>query len=605
MKPVDLIGCGALNLDLIYRLPRTFPLWDELGPPGTEQLMDASVRKAVDEALAHVDPVRAGGGQAANTVHALARLGYGAAMVGRVGADEDGAVPARRAGPGRRPPGAPRGRHRPRLRAARRGRRAPQPRLAGGQRRVRGRRPAQARCRAPASPSSRSFVGDEPLEAQLALLERLPADVEVAFDPGEIYARKGVKRFLPILQRCAYLFSTETELEMLCGLSLPESLDFLLNAGVGLVIVKMGGRGARLVGRRVDLYVPPLPAEVVDVTGAGDLFAAGFLAAMIEQAGLESAGRLAAWAAQPRHLRPRPQRLPGRGRLARAPRRGARRGRGRRPARERLVRVGWLSTGRDQAASNLLSDVVARAQQDDVPLEIGAVFCDRERGEAPESDRFLDLVDRLGIPAVTLSSRASWAEAQKLGVSRAAWRNEYHRGVAELLIPYRLGVLVLAGYMLIASPALCRRFAILNLHPALPGGPKGMWQQVIWELLENEADETGAMIHLATAQLDRGPVVSYFRFPLRGPDWDPLWEQFRAKRKTMSVEEIAAAEGEDEPLFAEIRRRGEVREIPLLYQTLRQFAEGKLNTANGCVFAESARLPLDLTEQVDAEVEGR
>jgi ribokinase len=84
---------------------------------------------------------------------------------------------------------------------------------------------------------------------------------------------------------------------MLCGLSLPESLDFLLNAGVGLVIVKMGGRGARLVGRRVDLYVPPLPTEVVDVTGAGDLFAAGFLAAMIEQAGIESAGRLAAWAA--------------------------------------------------------------------------------------------------------------------------------------------------------------------------------------------------------------------------------------------------------------------------------------------------------------------
>ena len=46
----------------------------------------------------------------------------------------------------------------------------------------------------------------------------------------------------------------------------------------------------------------------------------------------------------------------------------------------------------------------------------------------------------------------------------------------------------------------------------------------------------------------------------------------------MSVEEIAAAEGEDEPLFAEIRRRGEVREIPLLYHTIRQFAEGKLNT---------------------------
>lgn len=266
------------------------------------------------------------------------------------------------------------------------------------------------------------------------------------------------------------------------------------------------------------------------------------------------------------------------------------------------MRIGWFSTGRDQAACNLLADVVARAQRDDVPLEIGAVFSDRERGEAPESDRFLGLVQRLGLPAITLSSRASWAAAQELGVSRADWRNTYHRNVADLLVPYNLGVLVLAGYMLITSAELCRRFAILNLHPALPGGPKGMWQDVIWDLLEAEAEETGAMIHLATAQLDRGPVVAYFRLPLRGPDWDPLWQQWHVKRETMSVREIAAAEGEAEPLFAEVRRRGEIREIPLLYLTLRQFADGKLNTANGGVFAESTRLPLDLTELVDAEV---
>jgi len=296
MRPVDLIGCGALNLDLIYRLPRSFPLWDELGPPGTEQLMSAAVFKAVDEALANVDPVRAGGGQAANTVNALARLGYAATMVGRVGADEHGRFLLAELAPGDS-----------RLvhREGETGRVYVLLDEDGERRNLVW--PAANDAFSPADlpkrlPRTRfalfsSFAGDGPLEAQLALLERLPAGVDVAFDPGEIYARKGVKRFLPILQRCAYLFSTETELEMLCGLSLPESLDFLLNAGVGLVIVKMGGRGARLVGRRVDLYVPPLPAEVVDVTGAGDLFAAGFLAAMIEQAGLESAGRLAAWAA--------------------------------------------------------------------------------------------------------------------------------------------------------------------------------------------------------------------------------------------------------------------------------------------------------------------
>ena len=97
-------------------------------------------------------------------------------------------------------------------------------------------------------------------------------------------------------------------------------------------------------------------------------------------------------------------------------------------------------------------------------------------------------------------------------------------------------------------------------------------------------------------------MVSSFHLPLTGGDWAPLWAQFRAKRETMSVIEIAAAEGESEPLFAEIRRRGEVREIPLLYQTLCLFAQGKLNTAAGAVFAESTRLPLDLTEQVEAEV---
>ena len=269
------------------------------------------------------------------------------------------------------------------------------------------------------------------------------------------------------------------------------------------------------------------------------------------------------------------------------------------------MRVGWLSTGRDQAACNLLADVVARGQQDDLPLEIAAVFCDREPGEAPENDRFLELVERLDFPPVTLSSAASWKAAQALGADRAAWRDEYHRGVMDLLAPYQLGLLVMAGYMLIVSPAMCRRYALLNLHPALPSGPTGTWQEVIWRLLEEEAAETGAMVHLATAELDRGPVVSYFRLAIQGGDWAALWAQFRAQRKTMSVAEIAAAEGEDEPLFAEIRRCGEAREIPLLYQTLRQFSEGHLNTSRGAVFADAARLPLDLTKPVAAEVARR
>jgi ribokinase len=254
------------------------------------------VRRAVDEALAHVTPVRAGGGQAANTAHALARMGYRAAMVGRVGADADGRFLLDELKPAEGKLVA---------RAGETGRVYVLLDEDGERRNLVW--PAANDEFTPADvprrpPRTRfalftSFAGDGPLDAQLALLARLPAEVEVCFDPGEIYARKGVKRFLPLIHRCSYLFATEAELLMLCGLELPEALDFLLNAGVGLVVCKMGSRGARLVGRRVDMDVAPLPSDVVDVTGAGDLFAAGFIGGMLEQTGLEAAGRLAAWAA--------------------------------------------------------------------------------------------------------------------------------------------------------------------------------------------------------------------------------------------------------------------------------------------------------------------
>jgi ribokinase len=296
VKPVDLLGCGALNLDLIYRLPASFALWDELGAAGSEVLLEPDLRRTLDEALAYVTPERSGGGQAANTVHALAKMGYRAAMCGRVGEDDEGAFLLGELRPAE-------------TRLVARG---------GESGRVyvlldeEGERrnfvwPAANDAFAPADvprrpPKTRfalftSFLGDGPLDAQLALLDRLPAAVEIAFDPGEVYARKGVKRFLPILQRCAYLLATEPELERLCGLPLDEALDFLLNAGVGVVVCKMGSRGARLIGRRVDLLVPPVPTTVVDVTGAGDVFAAGFLAGLLEDLGLEAAGRLGAWAA--------------------------------------------------------------------------------------------------------------------------------------------------------------------------------------------------------------------------------------------------------------------------------------------------------------------
>jgi sugar/nucleoside kinase (ribokinase family) len=296
VRSYDLIGCGALNLDLIYRLPADSPLWRELPPPGAELAIGADLRAEVETALADLEPTRSGGGQAANTAYALARLGFGAAMLGRVGSDDAGSFLAAELAPcddrylardgqsgcvyvllnetGERRnlvwPAA-----NDEFSPADLPRRLPQTRFA----------------------YFSSFVGERPLQTQLALLERLPDHVEIAFDPGEIYARLGVKCFIPFLKRASFVFATESELETLCGLPADKALSFLLDVGVGLVVCKMGDRGAKIIGRRLDLYVPPHPAEVVDVTGAGDLFAAGFFGGLLEGLGLEAAGRLAAWAA--------------------------------------------------------------------------------------------------------------------------------------------------------------------------------------------------------------------------------------------------------------------------------------------------------------------
>jgi len=196
------------------------------------------------------------------------------------------------------------------------------------------------------------------------------------------------------------------------------------------------------------------------------------------------------------------------------------------------MRIGWLSTGRDEAATNLLRDVLTRAESDHVPLEIAVVFCDREPGEAAASDRFLQFARSAGLVVETVSSAQSWRRWQTqaadlpAAASRQAWREQFHDEVMWHLRPYQPDLLVLAGYMLIVSPPMCERYAMLNLHPALPGGPTGTWQEVIWELLRTRARETGAMMHLVTPELDRGPAISYVRFAITGPAWDGLWKEY-------------------------------------------------------------------------------
>ncbi|MFH1560666.1 MAG: formyltransferase family protein [Chloroflexota bacterium] len=263
-----------------------------------------------------------------------------------------------------------------------------------------------------------------------------------------------------------------------------------------------------------------------------------------------------------------------------------------------MLTLGWFSTGRDKAARDLLAIVMDAIQRGELDARIQLVFSNREPGEAHDSDLFFQQVHGYGIPLVTLSSQRFRRE--RGGGPLQAHRLEYHREVRALLDDYRPDLYVLAGYMLIVDAEMCRRYAMINLHPAAPGGPAGTWQEVIWKLIEEDARQTGVKMHLVTEELDLGATATYCTFPIRGESFDPLWKEAQGR----SVAQLQATYGEEMPLFRLIRQHGVARELPLILATLKALAEGRVAIKEGAVVDAQGR-PVEghcLTEEMDREV---
>jgi folate-dependent phosphoribosylglycinamide formyltransferase PurN len=139
------------------------------------------------------------------------------------------------------------------------------------------------------------------------------------------------------------------------------------------------------------------------------------------------------------------------------------------------------------------------------------------------------------------------------------------------------------------------------MHPAAPGQPAGTWQEVAWKLIEQRVDHGGVRIHLTTELLDEGPIATYCTYPLRGATIDLLWRGVEHR----SVDEIRSTDGEANPLFQEIRRRGVARELPLTVETLRAFADGRLRIDDGRVLlADDTRVVsgYDLTPEIEGSL---
>jgi len=270
-----------------------------------------------------------------------------------------------------------------------------------------------------------------------------------------------------------------------------------------------------------------------------------------------------------------------------------------------MLRIGWFSTARGDSSKKLLDTVVSTIRKGGVDARIEFVFCSRDRGESEKTDIFLSQVRECNIPLVTFSVKEfAHSFQQQVGVKDEdlpGWRLEYDRHIMAKLEDFSVDICLLAGYMLIVGHEMCSRYNMINLHPALPTGPKGTWQEVIWQLMRERAAESGVMMHLVTPQLDRGPVISLCRYPIRGGSFDPLWNALGDR----SVEEVRQAEGEDNGLFKLIRQSGFIRETPLIIHTLRSFSQGKIKIDSRKRLLDNHGLPIsgyDLTAEIDREI---
>lgn len=110
--------------------------------------------------------------------------------------------------------------------------------------------------------------------------------------------------------------------------------------------------------------------------------------------------------------------------------------------------------------------------------------------------------------------------------------------ICKTLQAHQVDLLLLSGYMKKMGPHTLAGFKnrILNIHPSLLPlyGGQGMYgDRVHQAVVQNKAHETGASVHIVTAQYDQGPILKQYKVPVAADD---SYEMVREKVKAIEGE---------------------------------------------------------------------
>jgi len=137
-----------------------------------------------------------------------------------------------------------------------------------------------------------SFVNKAQLEMQCELAKRITA--KLSFSPGMYCFNYELEDLSELIARSEVIFLSLRELSaLLKGAAYEQGAEVLLDTGARIVCVTLGERGCYVASRTgASQLIDAYPTKVVDTTGAGDAFAAGFLYGLLEGKSVPESGKL-------------------------------------------------------------------------------------------------------------------------------------------------------------------------------------------------------------------------------------------------------------------------------------------------------------------------
>ena len=292
-----ILGIGSALVDIMTQIPDENILKELNLPKGSMTYVDAQTSVEIGKKLAYLGNQMASGGSAANTMSGLAQLGIEAGFLSKIGEDEVGRffekqMTETHVNPQMLKSATPSGRVQALV-------------TADGERTF-------ATCLGAAGDMCADDIRPELFEgwdvlyvegylvANPTMLDKAvktakAAGLKIAIDMASYnVVEESRDYFMQLIENYVdYVFANEQEAFALTGMESLQALDFLASH-CEIAVVKVGAKGAYVKRGNEMVTIPPMKANVIDTNGAGDMWAAGFMAGLVKGENLAKCGQMGA-----------------------------------------------------------------------------------------------------------------------------------------------------------------------------------------------------------------------------------------------------------------------------------------------------------------------